>query len=186
MGTDFGKHGYAPGIGEEIEPKPTMGERLVRWFVDSDIAAEERQALLQHARRIKLRTDLQEARVRQRIMDTDEEWQRYKTRQEELKEKDDKFWDVALWVVPIEYRGEKVSAKFLLQESVNKGRKVDFHAVTEKGSDRRRDDIGEDQIKLFITSSRDFLRHIRPWLLQKKTLEEAQKDLGGEDWLVIY
>lgn len=55
-----------PTRGEELVARPTFWERLTRKLFPDPWAAEEREALLQHARRIKMKTDLLEERMQRR------------------------------------------------------------------------------------------------------------------------
>lgn len=59
----IGKHEIPTGSTEDVVSRPTLWERLMIKLFPDPWAAEEREALLQHARRIKLKTDLQEVRI---------------------------------------------------------------------------------------------------------------------------
>lgn len=131
--------------------KFSLWERFVDWMVRDAYALEERALLKEQARRLKLATDLQEQRIKER-----------QKRQEERR-KD--FRTVAVWKVNFTQNGTEYVAQFYLQQTPtvdgSRYRRVIGGPSTMKGTGR----LFREKTELdgFFRGQGDFIEYVLPW-----------------------
>lgn len=156
---------YVPGVNEEVEENPTVLERFLTKMTEGGLQAAERAYLLQHARRLKLATDLQALRIQKRIDRAKEEEERRK-----------KYRRVATLTRKGFHRGEKGKqrvAVVALEENGEGWRRARFVSLfyAETGEIIP---IDEDTFE-FIKGGTTFQHSILPWCEGTWTTEEFKK-----------
>ncbi len=139
--------GTAPsGADEEIVARPTILERFVRWLIRIDEEApEEREWLLQLARREKLKLDL------------------FEERQQRRKERDEQTKLIATWYYNYLWQGKEATLALEIRES-NKLRKVSpTFSQRKNGGIIRYDDEYRSVMKLAMVTS-TWSQIVRPWI----------------------
>lgn len=159
------------GTSEEVVARPTIMERLVRWVINiNEGAVEERELLLQLARREKIKLDLFEERQDRR-----------KERDSQRKEREEKTKLVATWYYEYLHQGKDATLAFELQEGKTH-RQVKPLFATTSGNHGQLLDYGGNYnrvMKLAMVDSR-WAQLIRPWMegtLTNERLKEVSKQL---------
>lgn len=153
-----------PTIGDEIVVRPTLWERIMRTIYPDPWAAEEREALLQHARRIKLKTDLQEARIKQ---------------MQERKKQREEYAMVFKTVAVCQIQSLTLSDKAIgvnLTLSENKTtKKVEIASVFFKEGGAKLEEHRLANIFKYVQDTSWYLTNIRPWLEGAITTEKLKE-----------
>lgn len=156
-----------PTRGEELVARPTFWERLTRRLFPDPWAAEEREALLQHARRIKMKTDLLEERLERK-------------REDARRKQDARIMVGTLqWGLNMPSLGDYQTI-LILEESLDHNRRwVRCDAIRlEDGrhiNDRRQVSISFE----YISEQPFFLTTIKPWYDFQHTTEQLKSNLKG-------
>lgn len=146
----IGKHTIPTGPNEFVVPRPTIWERFIRWLIPDPWASEEREAMLQIARRTKLKTDIQELRIQARLKKNEEPAP---------------FKIVGMWkATDICSMGSKpVTATFSLEESVD-SRRVVPKIVCYNDGGKQLVGIERDGVIKYHLNCMRYQSDIRPWL----------------------
>ena len=148
-------------------PKGTLLERFAIWLLKIPYAPEERLLRAEQARRLKIKTDIQEARIKARLNKTppEEYWRLAAT------------WRHSHWQTRNTIRYDVISIFYL--EVNDKGtRRVRCGATVRRGSGEV---LGSATLDTFHKSRPEWTELIQPWL--DKSIET--KDLKHEEISVV-
>lgn len=161
---NIGPYTIPTGPDEEVVARPTFWEKLTRKLFPDPWAAEEREALLQHARRLKLKTDLFEQR------------QKKKAEREELLSE---FVPIATqkWQLKSEQLGPYTALFVLEQSRDKKRRKCRVKSIRLKDGSNRVNKEFTDPPQLYIMASNFFTINIMPWIKFQHDTEQLKKNL---------
>jgi hypothetical protein len=145
---------------------PTLWERFTDWVISDVYTLEERELIAQRARRLKLATDLQERRIKERLA-------------REARKKGD-FRTVAVWKLHYRLSGEPVIAHYYLQETprLSDGsayRRIDFGPVVTRQGGKVKQPYSE--LGPFERAQEAYTRYVLPWnewSISTKELEQAK------------
>lgn len=150
------------GANEVVVARPTILERLVRWVINiNEGAVEERELLLQLARREKIKLDLFEERHKRR------------------KEREEKTTLIATWYYDFLWEGKEATLAFELQTSKTHRQVKPLFAINKGNNGKIIDYHGNYNpvMKLAMVDSR-WSQIIRPWIegtLTDEKLKEVVK-----------
>lgn len=171
----------ARGVEFELGINRTWYEKFMDFLVPVPCAAEERALYAQEIRRLKIKTDLQEARIKRML-----ERQKEKEEQEGKNEKD--FRTVATWTPSFQHKRYSdpkyipVTGQVFLQVNKNTStRRLQVGGVV--GPEQRVIlDVMTDQIWAFLKTQPDYLRFIQPWVEWQIDLDDV--DSGCHELIV--